>query len=179
VGGASPSPTLRQMANNKNKYPVRKRTRLKEYDYSNNGYYFITICVKDMKCVLGSIENNRIKLNKYGFIVENNVRNLQKRFVCVELDYYIVMPNHIHVILILENKQNERPVSIPEIIAALKSLTTIELHKMGLKEFKWQRSFYDRIIRDEKELFNIRQYIEQNPLRWEIEKNNPGNLEMV
>ncbi|MDP2363027.1 MAG: transposase [Ignavibacteria bacterium] len=166
------------MENENKKYPIRKSTRLKEYDYSNNGYYFITICVQGMKCVLSSVENNKTKLNKYGLIVENNLHNLQKRFPCIELDYYVVMPNHIHIILILENKQNERPVNITEIIAALKSLTTIEIHKDGLKEFKWQRSFYDRIIRDEKELYNIRKYIEQNPLKWDIEKNNPQNLEM-
>ena len=63
-------------------------------------------------------------------------------------------------------------------MGAFKSITTIALHKNGLKNFKWQRSFYDRIIRDEKELFNIRQYIEQNPLRWELEKDNPNNLDL-
>lgn len=166
------------MENENKKYPVRKRTRLIEYDYSSNAYYFITICVHDMKCVLGLVENNKSKLNKYGIIVKNNLVNLKSRFGCIGLDYFIVMPNHIHLILILENKQTTKTVSVIEIIAALKSITTIEIHKSGLKGFKWQRSFYDRIIRNEEELFNIRQYIDQNPLRWEIEKNNPGNLEM-
>jgi len=163
--------------NNRNKYPVRKRTRLKEYDYSNNGYYFITICIDDRKNYFGSVIKNKIKLSIYGKEVEKILLSLKDRFQVIEIDYYVIMPNHIHLIIILENGDDSQK-SITEIIGAFKSLTTIELHKMGLKEFKWQRSFYDRIIRDEKELFNIRQYIDQNPLRWEIEKNNPGNLEM-
>lgn len=87
------------------------------------------------------------------------------------------MPNHLHCIFILNNHNIERN-NISVIMGAFKSITTIAIHKSGFKKFKWQRSFFDRIIRDEKELFNIRQYIEQNPLRWELEKNNPNNLEL-
>jgi REP element-mobilizing transposase RayT len=166
------------MKNNKNKYPVRKRTRLKEYDYSNNAYYFITICVNDKSEVFGKVENNSVILNDYGLIIEKNLLYLMERFKSVEIDYYVIMPNHFHVIIILDNENDESKISISNIIGAFKSITAIELHKMGLTDFKWQRSFYDRIIRDEKELFNIRQYIEQNPLRWELEKEDPGNLEM-
>ncbi len=166
------------MGNEKNKYPVRKRTRLKEYDYSNNAYYFITICVNDKSEVFGKVENNSVSLNDYGIIVEKNLLDLSERFKSVEIDYYVIMPNHFHCIVILENESDKRKESISNIIGAFKSITTIGLHKMGLSDFKWQRSFYDRIIRNEQELFNIRRYIEQNPLRWELEKENPQNLEM-
>lgn len=166
------------MLEDKNKYPVRKPTRLKEYDYSNNAYYFITICVNDKSEVFGKVENHSVILNNYGFIIEKNLHDLLKRFKSVEIDYYVIMPNHFHCIFILENESDKRKVSISNIIGALKSITTIELHKKGLSDFTWQRSFYDRIIRNEKELFNIRRYIEQNPLRWELEKENPQNLEM-
>jgi REP element-mobilizing transposase RayT len=166
------------MGNEKNKYPVRKRTRLKEYDYSNNAYYFITICVNNKSEVFGKVENNSIILNDYGLVIKKNLRDLMERFKTVEIDYYVIMPNHFHCVFILENENDKSKVSISNIIGAFKSITTIELHKMGLTDFKWQRSFYDRIIRDEKELYNIRQYIEQNPLRWELEKDNPKNLEM-
>ncbi len=161
-----------------NKYPSRKRTRLKEYDYSNNAYYFITICVFNKKEVLGSVENNSVVLNKYGKTVENVLLKLPDRFKSIEIDYYVIMPNHIHCVLILDNDNTGNRKSISNIIGAFKSITTIELHKMGFQEFRWQKSFYDRIIRNEKELFNIRQYIDQNPLRWELEKDNPENLEM-
>jgi REP element-mobilizing transposase RayT len=166
------------MREEKNKYPVRKRTRLKEYDYSNNAYYFITICVNDKSEVFGKVENNSVFLNDYGIIIEKNLLDLSERFKFVEIDYYVIMPNHFHCIFILENESDKSKESISNIIGAFKSITTIELHKMGLIDFKWQRSFYDRIIRNEKELFNIRQYIEQNPLKWELEKENPQNLEM-
>ncbi len=166
------------MGNEKNKYPIRKRTRLKEYDYSNNAYYFITICVNDKREVFGKIENNSVSLNDYGILIEKYLFDLSERFKSVEIDYYVIMPNHFHCILILVNESDKSKESISNIIGAFKSLTTIELHKMGLSDFKWQRSFYDRIIRNEPELFHIRRYIEQNPLRWELEKENPQNLEM-
>ncbi len=160
-----------------NKYPIRKRTRLKEYDYSNNAYYFITICINDRSEIFGKVQNNEIQLNQYGKIVEDNLLKLYQRFTTVEIDYYVIMPNHIHFIIILNN-ESENKFSVTRIIGAFKSITTIELHKKGLNNFKWQRSFYDRIIRNEKELYNIRQYIDQNPLRWELEKDKPENLEL-
>jgi REP element-mobilizing transposase RayT len=166
------------MHKEKSKYPVRKRTRLKEYDYSNNAYYFITICVKDKSEVFGKVAYNSVSLNNYGLIVEKNLRDLAARFNSIEIDDYVIMPNHFHAIFILDNKNDKTKDSMSNIIGAFKSLTTIEIHKNGLSEFKWQRSYYDRIIRNEKELFNIKQYIEQNPLRWELEKENPQNIEM-
>lgn len=166
------------MNEEKNKFPVRKRTRLKEYDYSNNAYYFITICVNDKSEVFGNVEDNSVILNNYGLIIEKNLHDLMERFKSVETDYYVIMPNHFHCIFILENESDQSKESISNIIGAFKSITTIELHKMGLSDFKWQRSFYDRIIRNEQELFNIRRDIEQNPLRWELEKENPQNIEM-
>lgn len=166
------------MREEKSKYPIRKRTRLKEYDYSNNAYYFITICVNDKSEVFGKVENNSVSLNEYGIIVENKLLDLSERFNSVEIDYYVIMPNHFHCIFILENESDKCKESISNIIGAFKSITTIELHKNGFSNFKWQRSFYDRIIRNENELFNIRKYIDQNPLRWELDKENPQKIEM-
>jgi REP element-mobilizing transposase RayT len=163
--------------NKKKDYPVRKPTRLKEYDYSTNGYYFITLCVDNHKIVLGNVDNEKVSLNNYGKDVEKTLLSLPERYKSIEIDYYVIMPNHIHCIFIFENSSDKK-ISISNVTGAFKSLTTISLHKLGLVDFKWQRSFYDRIIRDEKELFNIRKYIDQNPLYWDIEKNNPDNLEL-
>jgi len=168
---------IKNNMNNKKENPFRKSTRLKEYDYSNGGYYFITICVNNFKIVFGDVKNEKLNLNIYGREIEKILLSLQERYKSVEIDYYVIMPNHIHFIFILDNNSDEKR-SVSNIIGAFKSLTTISLHKLGLIDFKWQRSFYDRIIRDEKELYYIRQYIDQNPLRWEIEKNNPDNLEL-
>ena len=103
------------------------------------------------------------------------------------------MPDHIHIIIIIDpsnvnvvtgrdlsqkDEQEQKIKSLSEIIGAFKTMSSKELHKNGLAEFKWQRSFYDRVIRNEKELFFIRQYIEQNPLILEIEKDLPDNLTM-
>ncbi|MBI5660656.1 MAG: transposase [Ignavibacterium album] len=165
------------MKEENSKYANRKRNRLKEYDYSNNGYYFITICVHNHLSCFGDVEDSRIVLNDYGKLVKDNLINLNKRFESCELDYFIIMPNHIHIIFIIDNTSNKKN-SLPDIIKAFKSITTIELHRRGLKNFKWQRSYYDRIIRNEKELYYIRQYIEQNPLRWELEKDNPENIDL-
>jgi putative transposase len=170
----------------------RKRNRLKEYDYSNAGYYFVTICVNDKKDYFGKIENGGCTLNKYGQIVKQILENIAVKYLYVELDYYVIMPNHIHITLIIDPSENVSvmtsrdlsPVGSPkpkikslsQIIGAFKTISSKELHLKGLKEFKWQRSFYDRIIRNERELYQIRKYIEQNPLSLEIDKQLPENL---
>ena len=170
----------------------RKRNRLKEYDYSNAGYYFVTICVNDKKDYFGKIKNEDCVLNEFGVIVKQILENIPVKYPYVELDYYVIMPNHIHIILIIDPSENVSVVtsrdlspvgspkpkikSLSDIIGAFKTISSKELHNKGLTEFKWQRSFYDRIIRNERELYQIRKYIEQNPLSLEIDKQLPENL---
>jgi len=170
----------------------RKRNRLKEYDYSNAGYYFVTICVNDRNNYFGKIEGTKCVLNQFGKTIKQILENIPVLYPYVTIDYYVIMPNHIHVIFIIDPSDNVSVVtgrdlspmnrlkpkikSLSEIIGAFKTMTSKELHKMSLADFKWQRSFYDRIIRSEKELYQIRNYIEQNPLSFEIEKELPDNL---
>ncbi len=169
----------------------RKRNRLKEYDYSQAGYYFITICVNDRKDYFGKIDNSSCKLNEYGKMVEQILEKIPIIYPYLELDYYVIMPNHIHIIIIIDpsnvnvvtgrdlsQKDEPKPKikSLSELIGAFKTMSSKELHQKGLKEFKWQRSFYDRILRNEKELYQIRKYIEQNPLSLEIANQLPENL---
>ena len=170
----------------------RKRNRLKEYDYSNAGYYFVTICVNDREDYFGKIVNAECVLNEYGKIVKQVLENIPVLYPYVTIDYYVIMANHIHMIIIIDPSENVSVVtsrdlspdgkptlkikSLSEIIGAFKTMSSKELHKKGLTEFKWQRSFYDRIIRNERELYQIRKYIEQNPLSFEIEKALPDNL---
>jgi REP element-mobilizing transposase RayT len=175
-------------------YNKRKRNRLKEYDYSQPGYYFITICVNDRRNYFGKVEGNKCVQNEFGRIVKQIIETMPILYPYVKFDYYVVMPDHIHAIIIIDPADNVSVVtsrdlslndklkpkvkSLSEIIGAFKTMSSKELHKMGLKEFKWQRSYYDRIIRNEKELYQIRKYIEQNPLSLEIEQAFPDNLEM-
>lgn len=176
-------------------FEKRKRNRLKEYDYSNAGYYFVTICVNDRNDYFGKIEGTKCVLNEFGKAIKQILENIPVLYPYVELDYFVIMPNHIHVIIIIDpsninvvtsrdlsqNKPDKvlpklKIKSLSEIIGAFKTMSSKELHKKGVKEFKWQRSFYDRIIRNEKELYQIRKYIEQNPLSFEIEKELTDNL---
>jgi putative transposase len=170
----------------------RKRNRLKEYDYSNAGYYFVTICVNDRNDYFGKIEGTKCVLNEFGKAIKEILESIPVLYPYAELDYYVIMPDHIHIIIIIDPSgsvnvvtsrdlsQKDKPKpkikSLSEIIGAFKTMSSKSLHEKGLKEFKWQRSFYDRIIRNEKELYQIRKYIEQNPLSLEIEKQLPENL---
>ena len=130
-------------------------------------------------------------LNEFGKLVKQILENIPVLYSYIELDYFVIMPDHIHIIIIIDpltvvtgrdlspdGKPKIKIKSLSEIIGAFKTISSKELHKKGFIDFKWQRSFYDRIIRNEKELFFIRQYIEQNPLRLEIEQQFPDNLEM-
>ncbi len=105
-------------------------------------------------------------------------------FPFAEIDEYVIMPNHIHGIIIIDYKnvgdENFRPLqhntNLSNIIKGFKIGVTKWCNANNYKNFRWQRSFYDRIIRNEKELYNIRKYIRQNPLKWDLEKNNVENL---
>lgn len=133
--------------------------------------------------------------NDLGDIVEKEWQRTAELRNNVELDYFVIMPNHIHGIIILNNKidvetrrgvslQPEREFSKPiknslsVIINQFKGSVKRWANKNGFSEFQWQRRFYDHIIRNEKDLYKIRKYIDQNPLKWDIEKNDLENIYM-
>ncbi len=140
--------------------PKRKPTRLKEYDYSTQGAYFITICTKDRKKLLSKIivgqglapaEN---QLTLYGNIVKKQIGLLEKRYKEIKIDNYVIMPNHIHLLMsISKTTAGASPCpTISDVVCALKSLTTTECRKNGLKEqHLFQSSFHDHIIRGERD----------------------------
>jgi REP element-mobilizing transposase RayT len=154
--------------------------RLPNWDYSNNGYYFITICTKERKHYFGEIINNKMQLSNIGEIVQKYWLTIPNHFPFVELDESIIMPNHIHgIIVIRENKcrdgacpvSTEHENSIGNIVGSFKSIITkyANCHQIP---FYWQPRFYDRIVRNEKEFFRIRQYIKDNLLNWDEDRNN-------
>ena len=169
---------------NKNYNPKihhRQSMRLKDYDYSQDGYYFVTICVKNKTEYFGEIINGKMILNEYGEIAKKQWLWLAEQYDYVKLDEWIIMLNHLHGILIIENDSDQqmrkiKPLS--ELIGAFKTTSSNLIHQNGLSEFQWQRNYYDRIIRNEKELAKIRKYIFENPLKWELDRNNPENLFM-
>ncbi len=225
----TPNPTIKS----------RKPNRLKGYGYSKEGYYFVTICVQNRLCLFGDIIGGKMVLNSAGEMIKKWWLKLPEKFenICFE-DVFVVMPNHIHGIIIIENNKPIRTnpcvnvgtdprvcpedkninstdpsvnvgtdprvcpedkninsaedkhaglslqgLSLSEMMQWFKTMTTNEYIKgvknqnwQGFDKKLWQRSFYDHVIRDEKALFNIQNYIIENPLKWE---NDDYNLNKI
>ena len=151
--------------------PKRKPTRLREYDYSTPGAYFITICVKDRKQLLSKIivgddahivPKNQI-LN-YGLICDKYINNINTKYENVTVDKYVIMPNHIHLIIFLHGtmKASSPTKNIETIIRSFKTMVTKQIGHSIL-----QRSFHDHIIRDKYDYEKIWEYIDTNPLKWQ------------
>jgi Transposase and inactivated derivatives len=173
----------------KGKYRIES-TRLKEWDYSSSGFYFVTICTKSQECFLGSIVDGKVVLSGIGEIVAKEWQRTEQIRKDVKLDEWVVMPNHVHGIIVIRNDDKNRyPVethcnaslqrqaqqknNLSYIIQGLKSSTTKSIHMIGYYAFAWQSRFYDHIIRGEKSLQKVREYISSNPLKWDLDENNP------
>ncbi len=190
----------------------RRSIRLKGYDYSRAGAYFVTICTQNRACLFGEIVNGKMILNDAGWMVNIVWDEMQNNYPGVETDEFIIMPNHIHGIIVLVGAgpracpdtgpracpdtgpracpDNGQPqitgqpqgvaptLSLPDVVHRFKTMTTKRytdgVKKNGWQPFPgklWQRNYYERIIRDENELNNIRQYIRDNPMNWQNDKN--------
>jgi len=156
--------------------PKRKPTRLKEYDYSAPGTYFITICTKDRKNLLSEIIVGQglapaeHRLTKFGEIAKFQIESLQDRYELVKIDKYVIMPNHIHLLISLkETTAGASPCpTVSDVICSFKSLTTMACRKNGFCEkHLFQSSFHDHIIRNEKDYQKIWEYIDINITKWE------------
>jgi REP element-mobilizing transposase RayT len=161
---------------NKKDLPKRKHPRLDHYDYSTAGAYFVTICTQNRRCILSRIvgrglapaETEGIKYTTFGKIAEEQLLLLEDRYPCLSVERYVIMPNHIHVILVLEGDAagaSPRP-TIMDAICAYKSLTTRECKKVGKAEKLFQTSFYEHVIRGREDYEEIVKYIHENPMRW-------------
>jgi putative transposase len=152
----------------KNKYRVES-ARLKNWDYSSPGGYFITICTKNRELYLGKIVNDEMVLSEMGQIVNNHWREIPIHFPHAQLDEFVVMPNHFHGIIKIENNVETPKLGVSTklgvIINQYKRICTIQIKKHEY-DFAWQSRFYDHIIRNDDELNLIRQYIINNPMNW-------------
>lgn len=153
----------------------RKPNRLKGYDYSQNGRYFITICTKDNECILSNIivgaTNGRrcnVELTDIGKIVENSIHGIEKNYKNVFVDSYIIMPDHIHLIVQLGNSDS-RPMVDPTVSRIIQQFKGHITKQIGRPI--WQKSFYDHIIRDDEDYYIKLRYIEENPVRWCLKRN--------
>ena len=171
----------------------RKSLRLKEFNYANPGAYYVTICAYRQKCIFGKIKNEACNKSDIGEIVVKEWEKLPLRFQNIRLDAFVVMPNHLHGVLWImdpetENRQNQiasaedklvRLPTLGKIIGAYKSLVVHEC----LKRYKeqnaemgkiWQQNYYEHIIRNEEDYLRIIEYIQNNPLKWELDRLYTG-----
>jgi len=166
----------------------RKSIRLKNYDYSKAGAYFVTICTKDHTWVFGKVNGGFMYLNDYGKIARKCWEEIPKHFPNVKIDLYIIMPNHIHGILWLcdsevdVGERHASPLHLPHlngnqiikkpklytVVGSFKSAVTKKINILNDHSGKsmWQRSFYEHIVKDDISLNKIRKYIQFNPLNW-------------
>jgi REP element-mobilizing transposase RayT len=167
----------------------RKPNRKRDYDYTLPGYYFATICTQGRIEWFGKIADGKMELNVLGKILFHQWYWLAKQYPFIQLDAFQIMPNHVHGIIALNmDGYDERlfsvgtgldlslpktpTLSLSNIIGAFKTTSSSKIHQTGFPDFSWQRSFHDRIIRNDQELERIRWYIKQNPVNWSQDRNN-------
>jgi REP element-mobilizing transposase RayT len=163
----------------------RHSIRLRGYDYSLPGAYFVTICAYQRKCVLADIPGGLLRLTETGRIAQECWAEIPAHFPHVYLDVYVIMPNHIHGILGITDRPSKRPLpgvpavapgSLAAVVRAFKSATTRRTNLgHGTREPLWQRNYYEHIVRSEKSLQKIREYIVRNPVRWQFDPDNPAH----
>jgi putative transposase len=168
----------------------RQSIRIKEYDYTLPGAYFVTIVTCQRVCLLGDIQSGAMVLNAFGQIAAECWRSIPEHFSSVELGAYVIMPNHMHGIIHIINddgrgaiyraptenvEQFGKPIkgSLPSIIRTYKAAVTRLIGREHNAAGIWQRNYYEHIIRDEKDLQRITDYINANPLRWNDDDENP------
>ena len=183
----------------------RRSIRLRGYDYSRQGAYFVTICARNRECIFanpvgaslaGALSSSGARIvgarhTWIGKIINNNWRNIFHEYGNVDIDKFIIMPNHLHGILIFSTGDKRAPArdaptgfaaSLGQIIGSFKSkcvndcLRYIRDNKLNEIAKIWQRNYYEHIIRNDDEFNRIREYILNNPEQWDFDENNPANL---
>jgi REP-associated tyrosine transposase len=182
--------------------PVRRSLRLKAYDYAQAGAYFVTICTQDRTCLFGDIVDDHMQLNDAGYVLAETWARIPAQFSDVEIDAFVVMPNHVHGIIVLpdagppvgatlvvaRNPDGARAAAraaptLGDVVGAFKSAATVEYIR-GAKTKAWpkfhrrlwQRNYYEHVIRNETALNRIRRYIDENPARWAFDDENPSRM---
>jgi REP element-mobilizing transposase RayT len=181
----------------------RRSIRLRDYDYSSAGAYFVTICTSGRECLLADVVDGEIRLNDAGLCVKTIWDSLPEKYSDVEVDSVVIMPNHIHGIIIIDETtvgaihelpspstqaderaihesplRDRRKMTLPKIIGYLKMNTAKRINQLRDNSGTpvWQRNYYERVIRNDHELQNMRQYIDDNPIKWAEDENHPSHL---
>jgi len=176
----------------------RRSLRLRDFDYTQASAYFVTVCTHRRECLLGEITNGKMLLHDPGRIVQATWQALPQHYPNVCLDAFVVMPNHVHGIIILSPMENVtedlagaglKPAptgsptitkrhGLPEIVRAFKTFSACRVNAARAAPGTplWQRNYYEHVVRDEDNLHRIREYIDLNPLQWDLDRENPRNL---
>ena len=180
----------------------RRSIRLKGYDYASPGAYFVTMCAVDRKCLFGEVVADAMRANACGDIVAACWNEIPAHFPSVRLDAFVLMPNHMHGILIIVDEDatdcrgttcraptdTAGPTaqrfgaptaqSLPTVVRSFKAAVTRRVRELaGKPDLEvWQRNYYEHVIRNEDSLTEIRRYIQENPLRWAVDRENPANI---
>lgn len=171
----------------------RRSIRLRDYDYSVAGAYFVTICAFQRECLFGEVVDGEMRLNDAGLVVVNGWQSIPRHFPHATLDEFVVMPNHVHGVVfvnntvgaqfiapndqctpIMQGAMNRAP-TLGAIVRAFKARCTHGINQIcdNPGVLVWQRNYFERVIRDERELAAIRQYIVANPTKWIEDENHP------
>jgi len=167
----------------------RRSIRLKGYDYTLPGAYFVTVCTHERACLFGAVADGEMQLNDAGRMAQGAWNELSVRFPDVRLDTFVVMPNHVHGVIIvgaqfiapsdgfvtttIDQGAINRAPTLGEIVRTFKAVSTRAIRHTANSDFAWQRNYYEHVIRDDESLNRIRQYIFDNPGRWAFDRENP------
>ena len=150
--------------------PNRKRNRLSDYDYSTAGAYFITVCTQERKnffwknvgATIGRPQD--ISLSEEGKIVQKAIEQIPQKYPAISVDRYVVMPNHLHILMQVNTDDDGRPMVAPTMATVVQQLKGVVTKKVGFS--LWQKGFYDHVVRGEKDYLEIWDYIDGNPGKW-------------
>ena len=156
----------------KDNWPQRKHPRLKNNDYREDGFYFITICTKNRNRILSTVgrdanippspSDNTPTLTDIGIIVDKYIKNIDYVYAGVSVKKYVIMPDHIHILILMRQSAiTNNPTSLHTIVRSLKTLVT-----KNLGYSIWQSSYYDKVLRENDNCQPIVEFIDNNPQKW-------------
>ena len=159
--------------NTGNKYPSRSNPRLRKYNYNAPGAYFVTVCTGNRECVFGNANAEGMHLNGLGEIILSVWNGLAAHYPSANFDSFVIMPNHVHGIIILQDQSH----SLSDIVRSFKGFSSRRRNEFIPASVSplWQRNYYEHVIRNDDDLRQTREYIQNNPLKWELDREHPGN----
>jgi len=175
------------------KYRVES-ARLNGWDYRSRGWPFVTLCAQNHACMFGEVADGEVQLSPVGLVADTELRSLAGHYDNVQIGGHVVMPNHLHAIVVIEGEhcfsprarmmpdenagsgfKSPKEGSLAAIVRSYKSGVTRRCHELGLK-IAWQPRFHDHLLRSDKVIAAVREYIRNNPVNWGVDRENPFRL---